>query len=293
VSGFVLRLFRSSTERRLIERRMRAIGLPDFETEETVAKQHERRIRRLRRNGILDDNPQMERCADFCELPGFCPAACCVKLREYRARLLPEATKLLFGYSRRVFSVTVVHPRYQVAAGKLSRVSIKAFAQYLARRLKKLENDIGSKLVAIGGIEATLDARLDGKKLWSPHAHLVVWGDVTAKQLRTALMPSKKFRREDEKPVVVKSALAPGRALGYATKRRPQMRQAYTSKTTGRQHRRKIKLLASALHEHDHWLLSIPWDEPFFLYGVREVHNKLMILRRKKVTSAKPKEGLR
>lgn len=290
MATFVQDIFRSEGKRKQLEQKMRAVGLPDFETPESVSRQQERMVRRLDRRGLLDDHMEMKTCAGVCELPGLCSAACWVKRREYRAYLIPEATRLMFGYSKYVHTVSVVHPRYQVAPGKLSQFSLGAFKQQLARRLKKLERSIGKRVVAIGAIELTLDVELDGTTVWSPHAHLVVWGNVTKKQFRKALLPSKKFRHPREKLVVVKPALAPGRALGYATKRHPQLRQAYKSEKNGRQHRRKVKLPTSALNEHDTWLLSVPRDEPFFLHGIRHVHEKLTILRRRKVTSAKAKE---
>lgn len=112
--------FRSNAKRKHLDSKMRSLGLPDFETLEEAVEEQQRMVRRPNHHGLLDEHIQLKTCAGICELPGFCPAACWAKRREYRANLIPEATRLTFGYSKYVNTVAVVRPRYQVPVGRLS-----------------------------------------------------------------------------------------------------------------------------------------------------------------------------
>lgn len=270
----VHRIRKIQTRDRKLSRKLRQLGLPDYPSRSSTESQQKNMLERFGRHRVAPaEFEDLRHCNMFGCTRTPCSAACWVNAFEQRRTIIPQAAKLFFEFGKPVYAITIISPKYRFQVGELDQFEPKNFQQWLARRLRRLTRKHG-EIIALGTIEATLNIEQDGSKYWSPHGQLVIAG-ASPIVFRNSLRP-KLTQNHSEKPVMVKPVLCLGRALGYATKRHPQQREAYIDETTRRQNRRKSKLRSNELVEHDRWLLKHDWDDFFFLYGLRRHHGQLI-----------------
>lgn len=154
------------------------LGLPDFETLEDCRRRQQQLLRRYARHKPLSRSVAraLERCLEHegrtCARKA-CPGVCHFASRRLRAAIIIGATPLIQDHHGPISFITAAHPRWTLPPGQLHDVKIAAIKQWVHRRLKTIP---GTGLVAVGAIDLSLNAALDGTISFRPHVHLVISG---------------------------------------------------------------------------------------------------------------------
>jgi hypothetical protein len=255
------------------QRRLAALGLPDFETLQQCADRQQQMVRRFNKTGELQHDAEWQECA-----PNFCAATpcregCWFASRHHRYQMITEAHQLLSSQAGDLFFATITHPKWELPVGDLNQANIPAVGQWLYRRCKKL----GTGMIAVGGFEVSLNVELDGTSNWAGHVHLVVAG-TDKLSLKKAFQIEKHHRSKPYlRPVDVRDVLNLGRQLGYSLKRIARRRVAYID-GQGRQNRNQSNLSSSEQREFDGWLLGLPVGARTILIGCRAHAGQLRLI---------------
>jgi hypothetical protein len=144
----------------------------EFETSAT-AKQRNRQLIKWLTQTNTNEAMQLAATLDDCgnpELPRCNSGACRVCLRKNRLRKLREIRPYIQLSLGSEF-VTLIPIDYVVPRGKLHTVSMKEIAKRVARGLRDV---LSSNLVAVGGIDISLNAFENEDHVWVIHAHIIV-----------------------------------------------------------------------------------------------------------------------
>ncbi len=206
-----------------------------------------------------------------------CAAACHFGERFEYLRWVKNASDIFLEDCQPTWWVTIAYAQYRTAIGELQSFEPGPMLQVLRRALRRLEAEAGP-VRAFGAIEAALSVELDGSRRWDPHPHFVLSGrDLDEDLLKRIFRPSGP-KLVGLKPVVAKPAYNEIGALGYAGKRYPKERYAYTG-SDGRQARNEHRVSAANRFEYDRWLLSLRKGERLVIHRLKRVRGKLVRLR--------------
>ena len=251
--------------------RMRKLGLPDFETVADTRGRDEEMAARLRNHNFKDEAFNAVKCGpDQC---GFnpCRDGCNRGSRRRRIEMLESAVPIFQNHSGPVFSVTIVHPKWELESGQLSSIKLLTIRQWWARRL----NDIPSNIIALGNIEVTWNIEPDDWAHWAGEIQAVVAG-ATAAQLRKAFAGIPK-RSPNAKPVMISRINDLPRKLAYAQKHLVERRTAFQSQVNGRQARGHMPPPWARWAEHDAWLLGLPLGARTLTFGLARVGQRVFL----------------
>jgi len=249
-------------------RELAELGLDDFGRSGGCGGRQQTMIKRLRRGnfptGYLD-KCDIEICAE-----DSCTEGCHFGSRRRRYQTISTAVKLMEG-KEPFYRVTMVHPAWRAARGRLSDLKPQAIRQWTYRVLSQIED-----IIAVGIVEVSLNVEVDSSVHWAGEVQLVVAG-TTKERLREALAGAipRSALAPYAKPVMVHTVSSLGRSLGYAQKRFVERRVAYLDPRTGRQGRNHLPLLQGDALEHDLWLLAMPLGALTIACGCRRRGQKL------------------
>lgn len=252
-------------------RQMASLGLPEFETVDECVQRNRKMLRRLEKRGTARSGYSRVRgSASAIDDRGCHRDGDWLASRRFRLGLIPQAHSLFSKHPGPTFFVTLAHPRWEIALGKLKDAKIAAAKQWMYRRLRRLEHPV----IIVGSYEASISVELDDSIFWAGHFHFIIAG-ASEGQLKAALKIEKKYRkRKYARPLAVDPIGNLAKRLGYSTKRIGKRGVAYIGKN-GRQQRRKLPLSGQEQIEFDRWLLGIPAGSRTFLFGCRQHHGKL------------------
>jgi hypothetical protein len=228
--------------------------------------------RRFQRAAELEHLTDWQECEpDFCAARP-CRDGCWFASRRHRYQTITEGHRVL-GQAGDLHFITITHPKWELPVGKLAEANVPAARQWLYRRFKRL----GTKAIAVGGFEVSLNVELDGTTTWAGHAHLVISG-TDRPSLKKAFQIEKHYRVKPYlRPVDIRDVGNLGRQLGYSLKRIARRRVAYID-GQGRQNRNQSNLSSSEQRESDGWLLGLPVGARTILIGCRAHGSRLRLI---------------
>jgi hypothetical protein len=208
------------------------LGLTEFETSRACI---ERNIAMLRR--LANQNSKVPECLARCRYGACanssCLEGCHIASRTRRFEAIASAVPIFDAHPGPMWQVTVVHPRWKRAVGKLNTLNVAAIRQWNYRRLAKL----GRGVIALGICEASLNRELDTSYHWQGEVQQIVAG-VELDELKTVFADVRVGARPHASPVMINKVMNLPVQLAYAQKHWVEERAAYISKTNGRCNRR-------------------------------------------------------
>lgn len=210
-----------------------------------------------------------------------CSAACWWGNRGHLNDLAVQAIRLLEDIKgdRRFRFVTIIDPLRAVPIGELKTVSVRALMQVIRRAFR--ECPALEDAIVFGAVEIALEVLPDGRRLWSPHVHLVILTDATDEQLRQAFRPSRQppdpqeWGKKRWLPVDVSAVHNLPNLLDYISKQRPEKNRS--ERRNGVLSRVTDRLTLEEAVEYDRWLLRQAPGGLVLLRGLRRVRGVLTV----------------